>query len=964
MSGITSGTGVFSGIDTRSIIDQLIAVESRPKVLAQGRVVQLKQQQAAVLDLNSRLSALKTAAAKFRVETIFKAKRSVSSNENVLSATVSNTAAAGSYSLRVGRLVSSQQQVSRGFADQDTSGLNLTSVKVESAAARLDTDVSLADFNGGAGVRRGKIVVTDGAGGTATVDLSRATTVNDVLDAINSNGTARVAASVVGGRFVLKSTVAGNVTVANGAGSTTATSLGIEGTAATTLTGQVVYGLNANTSLASLNDGNGVNVRFNATSTVWSSLAINVNGTRVEVNLADVYVNEPGPNGTQVAKKSKSGVSTVGGVITRMNEALTAAGFTGVRAQINAEQGRVEIVDQAGTATITVEETTLAGGGSTAKDLGLLTAPAGSTVNGRRILAGANSVLTQSLNGGTGISGDGQLNFTLRDGTVFSLNASASSSLTDLMAAIQTASGTTAGGLAKLGVTLDSKGTGITLRDNTGGVGNLIITGTSGQDSAASLGISTGATGVAAAVKESGNLQKQYVSTARTLASYNNGRGVGIGKFIITDSSGANATIDIAADSRTLDDVIREINATNISVEARINQTGDGVELADTGTGTLRMRVVDEEGLVAKNLGIAGTATGSGAGPTNNFLNGTLEKTVKLDVGDSLDAVARKINEAGVGVSASVIRDGAGSTPFRLSLTSLGSGRSGRFIFDSGAVDLGFTSLSNGEDALVFLGAGDVANAIAATSSSNLVDGLLPGVKIDLKGISNDPVSLNVTGDNDKILGAANEFIEAFNDLVGRIDTQTRYDKETKKGGPLLGDGSIFELRSSIFRAIQAPALGVSSQYRRLTDVGVRVGKEGKLELNQDKFLQALATDAQGVEALFAARTAVADAQVEIQPGVFANNPNAGSTFSSQGVMTQLEQMADRYVNSVTGVLTSRNRGFDEQIAAQNSRIENFDTRLETRRLILERQFASMEKVIGKLQSQGASLGSIGAVRR
>jgi flagellar capping protein FliD len=80
--------------------------------------------------------------------------------------------------------------------------------------------------------------------------------------------------------------------------------------------------------------------------------------------------------------------------------------------------------------------------------------------------------------------------------------------------------------------------------------------------------------------------------------------------------------------------------------------------------------------------------------------------------------------------------------------------------------------------------------------------------------------------------------------------------------------------------------------------------------------------------------------------------------------MTQLEQLTERYVNAVSGVLTSKNRGYDEQIAVQNARITNFDTRLETRRLILERQFASMEKVIGKLQTQGASLGSIGAVRR
>jgi flagellar capping protein FliD len=60
MSGITTGTGVFSGIDSRSLIDQLLAVEARPRALAQQRVAQLQQQQTAYLDINTRLLNIKT----------------------------------------------------------------------------------------------------------------------------------------------------------------------------------------------------------------------------------------------------------------------------------------------------------------------------------------------------------------------------------------------------------------------------------------------------------------------------------------------------------------------------------------------------------------------------------------------------------------------------------------------------------------------------------------------------------------------------------------------------------------------------------------------------------------------------------------------------------------------------------------------------------------------------------------
>ena len=40
MSGITSTVGLISGIDTGSLIEQLLQIEARPRTLAQQRLVQ------------------------------------------------------------------------------------------------------------------------------------------------------------------------------------------------------------------------------------------------------------------------------------------------------------------------------------------------------------------------------------------------------------------------------------------------------------------------------------------------------------------------------------------------------------------------------------------------------------------------------------------------------------------------------------------------------------------------------------------------------------------------------------------------------------------------------------------------------------------------------------------------------------------------------------------------------------
>ncbi|VAX42588.1 hypothetical protein MNBD_PLANCTO03-1642, partial [hydrothermal vent metagenome] len=170
MSGITSSIGLFSGIDTGSLINQLIALEARPRDLAQNRIFQLKLQQSAYLDINSKLSALRSAASNFRTNFIFESMGALSSDDAILSATASRKAVPGTYSFIVDRLVSSQQMLSRGFSDKDNTALGATSFTFESADGRLDRDIALADLNDGAGVERGKITITQGTE-TAAIDL-------------------------------------------------------------------------------------------------------------------------------------------------------------------------------------------------------------------------------------------------------------------------------------------------------------------------------------------------------------------------------------------------------------------------------------------------------------------------------------------------------------------------------------------------------------------------------------------------------------------------------------------------------------------------------------------------------------------------------------------------------------------------------------------------------------------------
>ena len=72
---------------------------------------------------------------------------------------------------------------------------------------------------------------------------------------------------------------------------------------------------------------------------------------------------------------------------------------------------------------------------------------------------------------------------------------------------------------------INSKGTGITLTDNTGGLGNFTISGTA----AAELNIAADLADGEGNTVEGTNLQKQYVSEASKLSDLNYGRGIATG---------------------------------------------------------------------------------------------------------------------------------------------------------------------------------------------------------------------------------------------------------------------------------------------------------------------------------------------------------------------------------------------------------------------------------------------------
>ncbi len=931
MGGITSNIGLFSGIDTGGLIEQLLSIQSRPQILAQQRIIQLQTQQAAFLDVNSRLNTLKTAAGAFRTENIFDGKSAVSSNEDVLTASAGIGALSGSYNFIVDRLVSTQQMLTRGFADADSSAIGLDSLTFEGAEARLDRETALADFNNGDGISRGKILVN----GTE-VDLSRVGTVDELLNEINST-VSGVNAYADNDHIVIE----GVTSLQDGVGYSVLESLGLSsytGVAAD-ITGTGVYGLDTNTALSSLNDGRGVSIR-NTFGAGVADFNIVVAGDTVGVRIGEIQ--------NEDLETIDGEVSSVAGVVERINTALSDAGYADITASINASTGAIDITDTTGGRTvdiadITVGETTY----TTATDLGIAGSLSGGSLGGERIFAGLNTTLVSSLNGGSGLNGaSSSLSITTRDGAISLLDLSGAQDFNDIINTINSSSS------GRLTASLNESGNGLQITDNTAGGSTFSI---ASNDTSTALGIDGSFTsGIASGT----NLQLAYLGRASSVSDLNNGQGIGTGSFDIVDSNGVRTTIDISSSDDTLGAIIDAINSggssiVDLAINARINDTGDGIVIEETGTpGGAAIQITDTDGTVASRLNIAGTATGT---DPENFIDGSFETTVTFEAGATLNDIVTAVNDEGIGVTLSVVNTGTGTAPYRLNIASSESGTSGRFTIDSSGFDLGLSTLDEGNDAQIFFGSTDPARGVLLSSSTNQFDSIIQGATIDIKSTSDTPVTLSITNDTETIENKISDFVSAFNDAISNIDFQTRFDSETEVRGTLLGDGTVNQLRNGLFNVFRQPNEGFTTTFDRLVEAGIRVAAGGQIEFDKDKFREAYNQDPAAVEDLFTKRVLENTDDGD-------ENTDDEIVLSEIGAMVRIEEFVDRYVNSISGILQNQNTSLQNQIDSQNDRIDLLQDRLDSQRAILERQFLAMEQAIAASQNQSGSLAQIAAL--
>lgn len=882
MGTISTGIGLISGIDYTKLVGQLIAIEKRPGQVIQNQIDQNTAVRNALQAVSLSLVSAKLAVSRLSSSGAF-ASRTATSSSDAIGASAGAKATVGAFQFTPKQQVSTQQLLSNGFASQSSLlGNSSTTSLTISRGGFVNESTKLATLNGGNGVAAGSIRIINGSS-SASVDLSGATTVDDVVSAINSTSGLGVTARLDGNRFTLESAGGNAITVEEIGGGATASDLGLRNLVLNggVNQGEQILKLGNSSSLQSLNDGNGV---------------------RQTAGIADFQIVLDGSSTFDI---NIDGAKNVGDVLAAISDQ------TGGAVTASVVDGSIQLAG--GSSDIAVNAI---GGSNTAFDLGILGGGSGTTLTGRNIVGGFNTVLLASLKGGYNGGADDLVQAGTIDINGTAINLSSASTLQDVIAGINAESGTTgvtaSVNQARNGLTLTRAGGGsITVTDTTGNLGGFL--NVAGNSNSGAL--------------KSGDLERKYISEGTRLDSLNGGQGISRGKFKIVDGFGNTGTVDLTQESDvTLGDVILEINTRpGLQVSARINDTGDGILIEKLG-GTGDVQVFEEgSGKTASSLNLLAGSDGSGN------VNGSLKKSITVEATDTLSSLIEKINAAGAGVSAGILNTGLGENPFRLNLTSQQSGSAGALLIDVGDTNLAFNITTQAKDAVLLYGSGP--NAVQLTSGKNQFVDVVPGLTINVKGTSSAAATVTVAEDANDVVSALKSFVDSINSARKYISDNTAFNVDTSARGVLFTESSVRLADARIGAFINQALRDTGSSLTSLGQLGVRFdGNSGQYTFDQAKFREQYDANRADVERFFAD--------------------------SNNGFVKKFGDLVDG-LTSITGVFTERMENLQTSIARQQTSLEQFNVRMDLKQNRLFKEFYNMEISLANLQSQQNTLSQL-----
>src|SRR5271157_3575545 len=398
------------------------------------------------------------------------------------------------------------------------------------------------------------------------------------------------------------------------------------------------------------------------------------------------------------------------------------------------------------------------------------------------------------------------------------------------------------------------------------------------------------------------------------------GQGINVQQFV--QYAVANQQANITA-LQTQQTTLASQNSALSTISADLSNLDDAVFAVRNPLGALSAQAATSSNSAVVSATASGNAasgnhtiTVSSLATTSSYYTGALQSNATISAGsfqiavgssspvtvnvdssnNTLSQLASSINNQDIGVSASVIQDANG---YRLALVSNNSGAPGDLIVSGNTTSLAFNKAVAGTNASL------TVDGIPISSASNTVSNVINGVTLNLGSPSpNTPVTLNVSPDTTQASTAINNFVTAYNTVIGDFNSQFNVASDGTGGGPLESDSSIRQAQGLLLGAV-AYSIGGNNGIVNLASIGVNLNDNGTLSVDSGALNSALSSNFSSVQNLLQNSTTGFSQNLQSVIGTLTGPQSGILTLDSQNI-TSTGQDLNQQITDLQAALVAQ----------------------------------------------------------
>ncbi|MGL2752153.1 flagellar filament capping protein FliD [Helicobacter pylori] len=225
-------------------------------------------------------------------------------------------------------------------------------------------------------------------------------------------------------------------------------------------------------------------------------------------------------------------------------------------------------------------------------------------------------------------------------------------------------------------------------------------------------------------------------------------------------------------------------------------------------------------------------------------------------------------------------------------------------------------------------------NGVSITRPTNEVNDVISGVNITLEQTTepNKPAIISVSRDNQAIIDSLTEFVKAYNELIPKLDEDTRYDADTKIAGIFNGVGDIRTIRSSL-NNVFSYSVHTDNGVESLMKYGLSLDDKGVMSLDEAKLSSALNSNPKATQDFFYGSD---------------SKDMGGREIHQEGIFSKFNQVIANLIDGGNAKLKIYEDSLDRDAKSLTKDKENAQELLKTRYNIMAERFAAYDSQISK----------------